>query len=76
MGYLRSAAATFRAAGGQTLRVLGFLGRRAEQERIDLVQDYHRRARIRLPNAKVHAIVEAQIALADENARTSARRNV
>jgi hypothetical protein len=41
-----------------------------EQERIDLVQDYHRRARIRLPNAKlhatIHAIVEAQIALGDE----------
>jgi len=41
-----------------------------EQERLDLVQEYHRRARIRLPNAKVHAvlhaIVEAQIALADE----------
>ena len=38
-----------------------------EQERIVLVQDYHRRARIRLPNKKVHAtlhaIVEAQIAL-------------
>ncbi len=41
-----------------------------EQERIDLVQDYHRRARIRLPNEKlhatIHAIVEAQIALGDE----------
>jgi hypothetical protein len=41
-----------------------------EQERIDLVRDYHRRARIRLPNEKlhatVHAIVEAQIALGDE----------
>ena len=46
-----------------------------EQERIDLVQDYHRRARIRLPNEKLHAtlhaIVEAQIALGDE---TPARR--
>ena len=46
-----------------------------EQERIDLVRDYHRRARIRLPNenlhATVHAIVEAQIALGDE---TPARR--
>jgi hypothetical protein len=41
-----------------------------EQERIDLVRDYHRLARIRLPNetlhATVHAIVEAQIALGDE----------
>jgi hypothetical protein len=41
-----------------------------EQERIDLVRDYHRKARIRLPNAKVHAVVhamvEAQIALGDE----------
>jgi hypothetical protein len=50
-----------------------------EQERLDLVQDYHRRARIRLPNAKVHAvlhaIVEAQIALADETpARRTAQR--
>ena len=50
-----------------------------EQERVDLVWDYHRRARIRLPNAKVHAvlhaIVEAQIALADETpARRTAQR--
>jgi hypothetical protein len=41
-----------------------------EQERIDLVRDYHREARIRLPNEKlhatIHAIVEAQIALGDE----------
>jgi len=48
-----------------------------EQERMELVQDYHRRMRIRLPNAKLHAIahaiVEAQIALADE---TPARRTV
>ena len=26
-----------------------------ESERIQLVQDYHRRARVRLPNARVHA---------------------
>ena len=50
-----------------------------EQERIDLVQDYHRKARIRLPNAKVHAIlhamVETQIALGDETpACRTARR--
>ena len=42
-----------------------------EQEQIDLVHDYHRRARIRLPNATVHAVihvvVENQIALGDEN---------
>jgi hypothetical protein len=41
-----------------------------EQERIGLLQDYHRRARIRLPNEKlhatIHAIVETQIALGDE----------
>ena len=46
-----------------------------EQERIDLARDYHRKAHIRLPNAKVHAtvhaIVETQIALGDE---TPARR--
>jgi hypothetical protein len=50
-----------------------------EQERIDLAQDYHRRARIRLPNAKAHAtfhaIVETQIALGDETpARRTAQR--
>ena len=41
-----------------------------EQAQIDIVQNYHRRARIRLPNATVHAvihvIVENQIALGDE----------
>jgi hypothetical protein len=41
-----------------------------EQERLDLVQCFHRRARIRMPNAKVHAvfhvIVENQFALGDE----------
>jgi len=40
-----------------------------EQERINLARGYHRRARIRTPNdemhALFHAIVEAQIALAD-----------
>ena len=38
-----------------------------EAERISLVMDYHRRARIKLPNAKLHAanhtIVENQAAL-------------
>jgi hypothetical protein len=41
-----------------------------EQRRIDLVQDYHRRAHIRLPNEKVHAvahaIIENQIAMGEE----------
>jgi len=41
-----------------------------EQERIDLVREYHRRAGIHLPNEKLHAtlhaIVEAQIALKGE----------
>jgi hypothetical protein len=41
-----------------------------EQERINLVRDYHRRARIRTPNdemhALFHAIVETQVALGDE----------
>ena len=41
-----------------------------EQERIQLVENYHRRARIRLPNAMghavVHVMVENQIALGDE----------
>jgi hypothetical protein len=50
-----------------------------EQERIDLVRDYHRRAGVRLPNAKVHAvlhaIVETQIAHRDETpARRTAQR--
>jgi hypothetical protein len=50
-----------------------------EQERIDLVLNYHRKARIRLPNAKVHALVhamvETQIALEDETpARRTAQR--
>ena len=41
-----------------------------EQERINLVEQYHRRAGIRLPNATAHAVfhavVETQIALGDE----------
>ncbi len=41
-----------------------------EQKRIQLVESFHRRARIHLPNEKVHAvihvIVENQIALGDE----------
>jgi hypothetical protein len=49
----------------------------SEEEQIQLVSDYHRRARIRLPNAMVHAvvhvIVENQIALGDE---TPVRRTV
>ena len=46
-----------------------------EQERIDLAQHYHRRAGIKLPNAKLHAamhaLVENHITLGDE---TPARR--
>ena len=41
-----------------------------ELERIRLVEEYHQRARIRLPNAAAHALfhaaVENQIALGDE----------
>jgi Domain of unknown function (DUF1841) len=41
-----------------------------EQERIRLVEQYHRRAGIRLPNvtvhAVIHAVIETQIALGDE----------
>ena len=41
-----------------------------EQERIRLVEQYHRRAGIRLPNvtahAVIHAVIESQIALGDE----------
>jgi hypothetical protein len=41
-----------------------------EAERIQLAQDYHRRARFCLPNEKLHAVfhvvVENQIALGDE----------
>ena len=41
-----------------------------EQERLDLAVEYHRRARIKLPNVKVHAVmhaaVENQLASNDE----------
>ena len=41
-----------------------------EEKRIDLALDYHKRARVELPNAKVHAVVhtvvENQAALGDE----------
>jgi hypothetical protein len=41
-----------------------------EDERIDLAEQYHRQARIRLPNvtahAVMHAVIENQIALGDE----------
>jgi SEC-C motif len=50
-----------------------------EQERLDLVEDYHRRAHIDLPNEKAHAIahaiVENQIALGEElNVERTLRR--
>ncbi len=32
-----------------------------EQERIGLAEDYHRRARIELPNATVHAVIHAVV---------------
>ena len=41
-----------------------------EQERIDLVRRFHRKAKIKLPNERLHAtihvIVENQIAMGDE----------
>ncbi len=41
-----------------------------EQDRVDRVEDYHRRARVDLPNATLHAsvhvIVENQLASGDE----------
>lgn len=41
-----------------------------EQERMRLVEQYHRRAGIRLPNQRVHAVIhaviETQIAVGDE----------
>lgn len=41
-----------------------------EAERIRLARDYHRRARVRLPNEKLHAVlhvvIENQIAIRDE----------
>ena len=41
-----------------------------EAERIELVLQYHRRARVRVPNSRLHAtihvIVENQVALGDE----------
>ncbi|MBH5398422.1 hypothetical protein HZZ13_11545 [Bradyrhizobium sp. CNPSo 4010] len=49
-----------------------------EQERIDLVMEYHRRARIRVPRAEAHAvfhaIVESQIADAELPVRRIAQR--
>ena len=40
-----------------------------ESERIEAVKEYHRRAKVRLPNANLHAathvIVENQVALGD-----------
>jgi hypothetical protein len=50
-----------------------------EQERIAFAREYHRRARIRVPNetahATAHAVVESQIAHGDETParRTAAR---
>jgi len=48
-----------------------------EQERIDLAEDYHRRAKVHLPrltlHAVVHTIVETQCAMAD---KTPVRRTI
>jgi len=42
----------------------------SEEERIEMVERYHRRARIRLPRLRVHAmfhaIIENQVAMGDE----------
>jgi hypothetical protein len=49
-----------------------------EQERMNLVEDYHRRKRIRVPNLKVHAIIHAvvenQIALGEQVPSRTLRR--
>jgi hypothetical protein len=41
-----------------------------EGERIELVRDYHQRAKVKLPNARLHAtmhvVVENQVAMGDE----------
>ena len=41
-----------------------------EQEQMDLARDYHRRARVHVPNARLHAaihtVVETQVAMGDE----------
>lgn len=41
-----------------------------ESERLEFVLSYHRRARVKLPNARVHAVihnvVETQVAMGDE----------
>lgn len=41
-----------------------------ESERIELVRDYHQRAKVKLPNARLHAtihvVVENQVAMGDE----------
>ena len=52
---------------GMLIRMLGF--EFDESERIEAVKEYHRRAKVRLPNAILHAtthvIVENQVALGD-----------
>ena len=49
-----------------------------EQERIALVTDYHRRARIKVPNIRLHAvfhvIVENQIALGEARVERAPQR--
>jgi hypothetical protein len=52
----------------------------SEDERMRLVEEYHRRARVRLPNigahAAIHAVVESQIALGDEIPVSSTARRL
>jgi hypothetical protein len=43
-----------------------------EQERVDLVRDYHRRAPIRLPNEKLHAILH--VIVVEANSRSEMKR--
>jgi hypothetical protein len=49
-----------------------------EGERIELVSSYHRRKKIRLPNAQLHAVihvvVENQLALGEEDVRQTLAR--
>ena len=49
-----------------------------EGERLDLVRAYHRRQRVRLPNAELHAaihvVVENQLALGEDAVATALRR--
>lgn len=45
-----------------------------EQERIDVVAEYHRRARIRLPREKLHAVIHAVVENQIADAKLPVRR--